>query len=252
MLPIPLTHLTLLTLLPGSDEDEDGVDYDMPDLADVNGEKDVFSDDKTHIDIKPEDEINHNDTVIKTDILSPTNGFSSNQKLTGGSLSPLKMEHSFVSDQISIKMENGVNGLSDNLPSSPSSPDISLNCGATSGPASDESVDINDNISCGDANENDGDVNDGPGGHTGPGSKRRGPRTTIKAKQLEVLKAAFNATPKPTRHIREQLAAETGLNMRVIQVGGCFMKCIRLFYYCLRNALPFKILKRIRVCYADF
>lgn len=51
------------------------------------------------------------------------------------------------------------------------------------------------------------------------GNKRRGPRTTIKAKQLEVLKAAFAATPKPTRHIREQLAAETGLNMRVIQVS---------------------------------
>lgn len=54
------------------------------------------------------------------------------------------------------------------------------------------------------------------------GAKRRGPRTTIKAKQLETLKAAFVATPKPTRHIREQLAQETGLNMRVIQVrrGG--------------------------------
>ncbi|XP_072043955.1 LIM/homeobox protein Lhx5-like [Amphiura filiformis] len=50
------------------------------------------------------------------------------------------------------------------------------------------------------------------------GAKRRGPRTTIKAKQLETLKAAFNATPKPTRHIREQLAQDTGLNMRVIQV----------------------------------
>ncbi|XP_022252942.1 LIM/homeobox protein Lhx1-like, partial [Limulus polyphemus] len=49
-------------------------------------------------------------------------------------------------------------------------------------------------------------------------SKRRGPRTTIKAKQLEMLKAAFAATPKPTRHTREQLAQETGLNMRVIQV----------------------------------
>ncbi|CAD7087093.1 unnamed protein product [Hermetia illucens] len=49
------------------------------------------------------------------------------------------------------------------------------------------------------------------------GSKRRGPRTTIKAKQLEVLKTAFSQTPKPTRHIREQLAKETGLPMRVIQ-----------------------------------
>ncbi|GLH03794.1 Segmentation protein paired, partial [Gryllus bimaculatus] len=47
------------------------------------------------------------------------------------------------------------------------------------------------------------------------GSKRRGPRTTIKAKQLEILKNAFSQTPKPTRHIREQLAKETGLPMRV-------------------------------------
>ncbi|XP_076434936.1 LIM/homeobox protein Lhx5-like [Babylonia areolata] len=58
----------------------------------------------------------------------------------------------------------------------------------------------------------------GGGGSTTVGAKRRGPRTTIKAKQLETLKAAFAATPKPTRHIREQLAQETGLNMRVIQV----------------------------------
>jgi len=56
------------------------------------------------------------------------------------------------------------------------------------------------------------------GGAMPLGAKRRGPRTTIKAKQLDTLKAAFAATPKPTRHIREQLARETGLNMRVIQV----------------------------------
>lgn len=61
------------------------------------------------------------------------------------------------------------------------------------------------------------------------GTKRRGPRTTIKAKQLETLKAAFVATPKPTRHIREQLAQETGLNMRVIQVrraSWCVCVCV--------------------------
>ena len=57
------------------------------------------------------------------------------------------------------------------------------------------------------------------------GTKRRGPRTTIKAKQLETLKAAFVATPKPTRHIREQLAQETGLNMRVIQVKSALCVC---------------------------
>lgn len=49
--------------------------------------------------------------------------------------------------------------------------------------------------------------------------KRRGPRTTIKPKQLETLRRAFESAPKPSRHIREQLAAETGLNMRVIQVS---------------------------------
>uniref|UniRef100_A0A1I7XQ95 mRNA (guanine-N(7))-methyltransferase n=1 Tax=Heterorhabditis bacteriophora TaxID=37862 RepID=A0A1I7XQ95_HETBA len=55
-------------------------------------------------------------------------------------------------------------------------------------------------------------------GEDAASAKRRGPRTTIKAKQLETLKNAFASTPKPTRHIREQLAQETGLNMRVIQL----------------------------------
>lgn len=49
------------------------------------------------------------------------------------------------------------------------------------------------------------------------GNQKR-PRTTITAKQLEVLKAAYLASPKPTRHTREQLAQETGLDMRVVQV----------------------------------
>lgn len=49
--------------------------------------------------------------------------------------------------------------------------------------------------------------------------KRRGPRTTIKPKQLETLRRAFESAPKPSRMIREQLAGETGLNMRVIQVS---------------------------------
>lgn len=70
-----------------------------------------------------------------------------------------------------------------------------------------------------DSNRSGDEAMDGSNGNSNAGSKRRGPRTTIKAKQLETLKAAFNATPKPTRHIREQLAQETGLNMRVIQVG---------------------------------
>ncbi len=52
----------------------------------------------------------------------------------------------------------------------------------------------------------------------GKDGKRRGPRTNITAKQLEMLKTVFVATPKPTRLMREQLAKETGLSMRVIQV----------------------------------
>ncbi|VDN82349.1 unnamed protein product [Brugia pahangi] len=64
-------------------------------------------------------------------------------------------------------------------------------------------------------------------------AKRRGPRTTIKAKQLDTLKAAFASTPKPTRHIREQLAQETGLNMRVIQFYN--MRKIKLHNVWERN-----------------
>lgn len=78
--------------------------------------------------------------------------------------------------------------------------------------------DHNPGSNCSSLDNNDSNNNKDSVGNEKSGNKRRGPRTTIKAKQLEILKASFNATPKPTRHIREQLAAETGLNMRVIQV----------------------------------
>lgn len=48
--------------------------------------------------------------------------------------------------------------------------------------------------------------------------KRRGPRTTIKQQQLDVLNRIFGTTPKPSKHARAKLALETGLSMRVIQV----------------------------------
>lgn len=51
----------------------------------------------------------------------------------------------------------------------------------------------------------------------GEGSNKR-PRTTITAKQLETLKSAYNSSPKPARHVREQLSSDTGLDMRVVQV----------------------------------
>lgn len=202
------------------------MDFDSTlDSQDGVSEKDIFGDEKQCHIKNSISELNNSETSIKSEhILNSANVYST--KLNGNCSSPIKMDHSILSNQISMKLENGINTLGENLPSSPHSPDINMNCGATSGPGSDESVDINDNISCGDVNENDGDGNDNNGNHSGPGSKRRGPRTTIKAKQLEILKAAFNATPKPTRHIREQLASETGLNMRVIQV--CF-NCVFIF-----------------------
>nr|pir LIM homeobox protein ceh-14 - Caenorhabditis elegans [Caenorhabditis elegans] len=51
----------------------------------------------------------------------------------------------------------------------------------------------------------------------GDGSNKR-PRTTISAKSLETLKQAYQTSSKPARHVREQLASETGLDMRVVQV----------------------------------
>lgn len=58
------------------------------------------------------------------------------------------------------------------------------------------------------------------------GAKR--PRTTITAKQLETLKNAYKNSPKPARHVREQLSSETGLDMRVVQVRRlhCFARVI--------------------------
>ena len=50
------------------------------------------------------------------------------------------------------------------------------------------------------------------------GTQKR-PRTTITAKQLETLKQAYQNSPKPARHVREQLSQETGLDMRVVQVN---------------------------------
>ncbi|KJH42609.1 homeobox domain protein [Dictyocaulus viviparus] len=49
--------------------------------------------------------------------------------------------------------------------------------------------------------------------------KRRGPRTTIKQNQLDVLNRIFSSTPKPSKHARAKLALETGLSMRVIQLN---------------------------------
>lgn len=56
-----------------------------------------------------------------------------------------------------------------------------------------------------------------PYSRSADGNQKR-PRTTITAKQLEVLRKNYLQTPKPSRHTREQISAETGLDMRVVQV----------------------------------
>ena len=48
------------------------------------------------------------------------------------------------------------------------------------------------------------------------GSKR--PRTILTTIQRKLFKAAFDLSPKPCRKTRENLAKETGLNIRVVQV----------------------------------
>ena len=49
---------------------------------------------------------------------------------------------------------------------------------------------------------------------------------------MEVLKEAYKNSPKPARHVREQLAQDTGLDMRVVQVW------FQNRYFYLREELP--------------
>ncbi|XP_018912338.2 LIM/homeobox protein Lhx5 isoform X2 [Bemisia tabaci] len=106
-------------------------------------------------------------------------------------------------------------------PATPEANNNSLSAGDLQGPLDHDTKheDLEDQGSLdGDAETRDSQTENKSPDDGNSGSKRRGPRTTIKAKQLDILKTAFAQTPKPTRHIREQLAKETGLPMRVIQV----------------------------------
>ena len=46
------------------------------------------------------------------------------------------------------------------------------------------------------------------------------PRTSITSSQVDLLKTAYTRSAKPSRQTREQLAQETGLDMRVVQVSS--------------------------------
>lgn len=50
---------------------------------------------------------------------------------------------------------------------------------------------------------------------------RRGPkrpRTILNTQQRRAFKASFELSPKPCRKVRENLAKETGLSLRIVQV----------------------------------
>lgn len=52
---------------------------------------------------------------------------------------------------------------------------------------------------------------------------RRGPkrpRTILNTQQRRAFKASFEVSPKPCRKVRENLAKDTGLSLRIVQVKG--------------------------------
>ncbi|XP_060066017.1 LIM homeobox transcription factor 1-alpha-like [Ylistrum balloti] len=55
-------------------------------------------------------------------------------------------------------------------------------------------------------------------GESDGGKHPKRPRTILTTSQRRKFKAAFELNPKPCRKVREQLAAETGLSVRVVQV----------------------------------
>jgi hypothetical protein len=72
-------------------------------------------------------------------------------------------------------------------------------------------------------------ANDDEDGKDGGGGKRkRGPKTTIKPPQLEILKTCFDQNPKPSPKIFGELAQDTGLTKRVIQVKNN-NNCLNIF-----------------------
>ncbi|GFO39855.1 LIM homeobox transcription factor 1-alpha-like [Plakobranchus ocellatus] len=59
---------------------------------------------------------------------------------------------------------------------------------------------------------------DADGGDLGNNKGPKRPRTILTTSQRRKFKASFELNPKPCRKVRESLAAETGLSVRVVQV----------------------------------
>ncbi|CAF4378313.1 unnamed protein product, partial [Adineta steineri] len=73
-------------------------------------------------------------------------------------------------------------------------------------------------------NESDGSMGDGdrslntaPSTSSSTAPEKKGARTTIRPQQLDVLCKAYDSCSKPNKAQREQLVADTGLSLRVIQ-----------------------------------
>lgn len=67
---------------------------------------------------------------------------------------------------------------------------------------------------------------------------RRGPkrpRTILTTQQRRAFKASFDVSPKPCRKIREGLAKDTGLSIRIVQVHKTLSNCFsfNLSFYVL-------------------
>lgn len=224
-----LTHFFSFPIQTGSDiEDDPGMDSGIENQGPLSDKEFSMDGDNSrdskdgilpHIPNNNNTLMTNNNTLTPPGAMSPTLGPLSIKEepgLNGGPPSNGSTTGSIVNGCVSGSTGNGnSNGAtSANSGSSTGSSGNSSGNGSNASSANSNSSNVS-----GEVQQQAGELNSSAnsGGGT-PGAKRRGPRTTIKAKQLETLKAAFAATPKPTRHIREQLAQETGLNMRVIQV----------------------------------
>lgn len=215
--------LQLTLFVTGSDVDDDGdfdnvLDQSVNETDYITQDDDAASDNNLYLRNSDCNQMNGqiNELNHSLDIPLSENTAHIPQTSVGLNLSMSKMSTDSKSDTLN---PDG-HGHSDNLLiKSENKETLSDTCLSPVGPDSQLPGDQNPGSNCSSLENNDSNNNKDNGAGEKSGNKRRGPRTTIKAKQLEVLKASFNATPKPTRHIREQLAAETGLNMRVIQVS---------------------------------
>ena len=63
-----------------------------------------------------------------------------------------------------------------------------------------------------------GDDSDSYDDESDSGKPPKRPRTILTTSQRRKFKGAFEMNPKPCRKVRESLAAETGLSVRVVQV----------------------------------